>query len=158
MKIPGGYSIGSEPAREISSTRVINAPRELVFAAFSDREHIGEWWGPDGFTTTISRMEFKPGGAWQFIMHGPDGRDYDNRVTYDEIVPPERLAFHHTGEGEAVHHYTVITLEDLGGKTKVTLLGIFSTAAERERVAKEYHAVEGAQQNLARMKAYLEKL
>jgi uncharacterized protein YndB with AHSA1/START domain len=90
-------------------------------------------------------------------MHGPDGRDYDNRVTYDEIVAPERITFHHTREGEPVTHYTVITLEDLGRKTKVTLLGIFSTAAERERVAMEYHAVEGAEQNLARMKAFLEK-
>jgi uncharacterized protein YndB with AHSA1/START domain len=157
MKIPTGYEIGSEPAREISTSRVINAPRELVFAAFSDREHIGEWWGPTGFTTTTSKLEFKPGGAWQFVMHGPDGRDYQNDVVFDEIVAPERIISHHTGEGEKVHHHTVITLEDLGAKTRVTLRVVMSTAAERDRVAREHGAVEGAEQNLQRLAAFIER-
>jgi uncharacterized protein YndB with AHSA1/START domain len=157
MKIPGGYTIGTEPAREISAARVINAPREVVFAAFSDREHIGEWWGPAGFTTTTSKMEFKPGGRWEFIMHGPDGRDYDNRVVFDEIVEPELIISHHTGEGEKVHHHTVITLEDQGTKTLVTLRAVLSSVAERERVAREHGAVEGAKQNLDRLAAFVEK-
>lgn len=158
MKIPGGYLLGSDPAREISNSRLINAPRDLVFAAFSDREHIGEWWGPTGFTTTTSKMEFKPGGKWEFVMHGPDGRDYENRVVFDEIVEPELIISHHTGEGAAgVHHYTVITLEAEGSKTLITLRTVMSDAAERERVAREHSAVEGGKQNLQRLAAFIEK-
>ena len=157
MKIPGGYTLGSDPSREISTSRVINAPRDLVFAAFSDREHIGEWWGPEGFTTTTSKMEFKTGGRWEFIMHGPDGRDYDNRVTYDEIITPELIVSHHTGEGEKVHHRTVIIFEDQGDKTLVSLIGVFADAAERERIAREHGAVEGAKQNLARLGAFIDE-
>jgi uncharacterized protein YndB with AHSA1/START domain len=158
MKIPGGYTLGTEPTREISNSRLINAPRNLVFAAFSDREHIGEWWGPAGFTTITSKMEFKPGGKWEFVMHGPDGRDYENRVVFDEIVEPELIISHHTGEGASgVHHYTVIALEAQGSKTLVTLRAVLSDAAERERVAREHNAVEGGKQNLERLGAFIEK-
>jgi uncharacterized protein YndB with AHSA1/START domain len=142
--------------REIVTSRVIDAPRGMVFAALTDVEHIGEWWGPDGFTTTTARMDVRPGGVWQFVMHGPDGRDYENYVIYDEVVQPERIAFHHTGEGEKVHHYTVITLEAEGDSTRVTLRVVFATAEERKRVAEEYHAVEGAEQNLTRLASFIE--
>ncbi len=157
MKIPGGYTIGSDPAREISARRVINAPRDLVFSAFSDREHIGVWWGPTGFKSTTSKMEFKSGGTWEFVMHGPDGRDWDNRVVYDEIVPPKLIISHHAAEGGPVLFYNVITLEDRGSKTLVTLHGIMPTAEERERVAREVGAVEGAQQNLDRLASFIER-
>jgi uncharacterized protein YndB with AHSA1/START domain len=59
-------------------TRVLDAPRALVFEAFTDPVHIGEWWGPDGFTNTMQEMHVKPGGAWRHIMHGPDGTDYQS--------------------------------------------------------------------------------
>ncbi len=80
-------------ARSIVGTRVFDAPRDLVFAAFTDPKHLAQWWGPDGFTTTTSAFEFRVGGTWRFVMHGPDGRDYQNRVTYDEIVPGERIVY-----------------------------------------------------------------
>ena len=76
--------------RSIIGTRVFDAPRDLVFSAFTDPKHLAQWWGPDGFTTTTSAFEFRPGGVWRFVMHGPDGRDYQNRITFDEIVAPER--------------------------------------------------------------------
>jgi uncharacterized protein YndB with AHSA1/START domain len=59
--------------REIITSRVYDAPRELVFKAWTDPKHIARWWGPNGFTTTIHEMDVRPGGAWRFIMHGPDG-------------------------------------------------------------------------------------
>src|SRR5689334_18469516 len=62
--------------REIVITRVIDAPRELVFAAFTDAEHISNWWGPNGFRTTTYEKDVRPGGVWRFTMHGPDGTDY----------------------------------------------------------------------------------
>jgi uncharacterized protein YndB with AHSA1/START domain len=80
--------------REIVTTRVFDAPREMVFDAWTDPKHIGQWWGPIGFTTTTHEMDVRPGGVWRFTMHGPDGRDYKNRIVYTEIVRPERLAKH----------------------------------------------------------------
>src|SRR3978361_1795029 len=83
--------------REIVITRVINAPRELVFEAFTEARHLSQWWGPEGFTTTTRAFEFRTGGDWDFVMHGPDGTDYQEWISWNEIVPPERIAPPHGG-------------------------------------------------------------
>jgi uncharacterized protein YndB with AHSA1/START domain len=146
-----------ESARTIVTTRVFDAPRELVFAAWTEPEHLVRWWGPNGFTTTTRSIDVRPGGVWRFVMHGPDGRDYENRITYQEIVRPERLVYSHGGtvDVEPVAFETTVTFEDIGGKTRLTMRAVFPTAAERDRVAKEYGAVEGAQQHLERLAAHL---
>ena len=143
--------------RAIIATRVYDAPRELVFAVWTDPKHLAQWWGPDGFTTTTSAFDMRAGGVWRFVMHGPDGRDYQNRITFDEIVKPERLVYHHGGgdDVEPVQFRTTVTFEDLGGKTKVTMRGVFPSAAERDRVIKEYGADKGAVQTLSRLADYL---
>src|SRR5258706_7128695 len=79
--------------------RVFDAPRELVWKVWTEPEHIGKWWGPNGFTTTTHKMEVKAGGVWRFVMHGPDGRDYQNKITFIEVVKPERLVYKHGGVG-----------------------------------------------------------
>jgi len=134
-------------------TRVFDAPRELVFEAWTDPKHLAEWWGPNGFTTTTSDFDMRPGGVWRFVMHGPDGRDYENCITFDEIVKPERIVYHHGGgdDVEPVQFRTTVTLEDLGGKTRLTMRGVFPSAAERDRVIKEYGADKGLAQTLARL-------
>jgi uncharacterized protein YndB with AHSA1/START domain len=71
--------------REIITRRLLNAPRELVFEAFTQPEHLAKWWGPNGFTITTHEMEVKPGSAWRFMMHGPDGVDYPNKIVYEEL-------------------------------------------------------------------------
>ena len=82
-------SIGARPAdREIASTRVFDAPRERVFRAFSDPQVLARWWGPDGFTSTFQEFDFRPGGAWRFVMQGPDGADYRNESEFIEVVSP----------------------------------------------------------------------
>jgi uncharacterized protein YndB with AHSA1/START domain len=92
-------SLTSAPAdREMVITRVINAPRALVFKAWTKPAHIGNWWGPRGFTTTTHSMDVRPGGEWRFVMHGPDGTDYQNRIVDLEVVEPERLVYDHFGE------------------------------------------------------------
>ncbi|MEX0842437.1 MAG: SRPBCC family protein [Xanthobacteraceae bacterium] len=144
--------------RSIIATRVLDAPRDLVFAVWTDAKHLAQWWGPDGFTTTTHAMDFRPGGVWRFVMHGPDGRKYDNRITYDEIVKPERLVYHHGGgeDVEPVQFRTTVTFEDLGGnRTRLTLHAVFPSAAERDRVIKEYGADKGAVQTLARLGEYV---
>jgi uncharacterized protein YndB with AHSA1/START domain len=144
--------------RSIIGTRVFDAPRELVFAAFTDPKHLAQWWGPDGFTTTTRSFDFHPGGAWRFVMHGPDGRDYQNRVTYDEIVPPEKLVYRHGGgdDVEPVQFTQTLTFEDLGnGRARLTWHGRFLTPEERARVIREYGADKGLAQTMARLAVFL---
>jgi uncharacterized protein YndB with AHSA1/START domain len=153
-------SATDEDARTILTTRVFDAPRELVFAAWTDPKHLAQWWGPNGFTTTTHTFDMRPGGPWRFVMHGPDGRDYQNQITYDEIVKPERLVYHHgsADDVEPVQFRVTVTFEDLGGKTKLTMRAVFPSAAERERVIKDYGAAEGAKQTLARLAAHVKTM
>jgi uncharacterized protein YndB with AHSA1/START domain len=147
----------SSADREIVITRLIDAPPVRVFDAWTDPEQVAQWWGPRGFTTTTHRMEVKPGGVWRFVMHGPDGRDYQNKITYLEVVKPERLVYRHGGDVdlEPVSFQTTVTFVPQGDKTLVTMRAVFPTAAERDRVAKEYGAVEGGKQTLARLDEHL---
>jgi len=146
--------------RSIIGTRVFDAPRHLVFSAFTDPNHLAQWWGPDGFTTTTLAFDFRPGGIWRFVMHGPDGRDYQNRVTYDEIVPPERLVYRHAGgdDVEPVQFTQTLTFEDIGkDKTRLVWHGRFPSAEERARVIKDYGADKGLVQTMARLADFLAK-
>ena len=140
--------------RQIVITRDFDAPRELVFDAWTDARHLAKWWGPDGFGTTTHAIDVRPGGEWRFVMHGPDGRDYQNQITYLEVARPERIAYRHGGSGEGqedVNFHTVVTFEEAGGKTRVTLRMTFPTPEERDRAAREYGAVEGGEQTLRRL-------
>jgi uncharacterized protein YndB with AHSA1/START domain len=120
---------------------------------WSDPKHLSQWWGPNGFTTTTRAHDFRKGGVWRFVIHGPDGRDYENRITYDEIVKPERLVYSHGGgdDVEPVRFQVTITFEDLDGKTKLTMRMVFPSAAERTRVIETYGADKGLVQTLARL-------
>ena len=79
---------GSTADREIVVTRLIDAPRELVFEAWTDPKHVDKWWGPRGFTSTTSEMDVRPGGIWRLVMHGPDGRDYPNHIVFEKSSNP----------------------------------------------------------------------
>jgi uncharacterized protein YndB with AHSA1/START domain len=152
-----GLALDKDP-RVIEGVRVFEAPRDLVFEAFTDPKHLAHWWGPDGFTTTTSAFEFRPGGVWRFVMHGPDGRDYENRVTFDEIVRPERLVYHHGGgdDVEPVQFRTTVIFEDLGGRrTRLIWRGTFPSAEERNRVIREYGADKGLIQTMTRLAEYV---
>ena len=146
-------------ARSIIVSRMIDAPREIVFEAWTDPEHLAQWWGPTGFTTTTHVFDMRSGGVWRFVMHGPDGRDYQNHVTFDEIERPARIVFHHDDPQDAgrVHHTTTVTFDTAGSGTQLTLNMVFPTAEERERVAREHGAVEGAHQTLGRLADYVAK-
>jgi uncharacterized protein YndB with AHSA1/START domain len=156
MAVKNSLDLQSDP-RAIIGIREFDAPRELVFAAWTDPKHLAQWWGPNGFTTTTSRFEFRPGGVWRFVMHGPDGRDYENRIVFDEIVPPERIVYRHDGgeDVEPVRFSQTVIFEDLGGRTRMTWRGVFPSAAERDRVIKDYGAGEGLVQTMARLADYV---
>ena len=143
--------------RSIIGMRLFDAPRDLVFKAWTDPKHLAQWWGPNGFTTTTSAFDLRPGGVWRFVMHGPDGRDYQNRITFEEIVPPERIVYRHDGgdDVEPVQFKQTVIFEDFGGKTRITWQGDFPSAAERDRVIKEYGADKGLVQTLSRLAEYV---
>ncbi len=153
-------SIELDDPLAIAGTRVLDAPRELVWKVWTDPKHLAQWWGPDGFRTTTSAYECKPGGVWRFVMHGPDGRDYENRITFEDVEPPKRLVYRHGGEDdvEPVQFRTTVTFEDLGGKTRLSMRGVFPSAAERDRVIKEYGADKGMIQTLSRLSDYVAKM
>ncbi len=134
--------------RELKATRVFDAPRELVWQVWTDPKHVPQWWGPNGFRTTIHQMDVRPGGRWNFIMHGPDGRDYDNKNIFAEVTKPERLVYDHVSEPK--HHVTV-TFEAEGNKTRLTMQMLFESAEERDDCVKKYGAAEGLTQHLGRL-------
>ncbi len=146
-----------EELRAIVIERTLDAPRALVFEAFTLEKHLAHWWGPTGFSITTREFDFRVGGHWRFTMHGPDGRDYENHVVFDVIDPPARLVSHHLGDDpvDPVHHETRVTLQDEGGKTRLTWRLVFPSIANRDFVAREYGAVEGGQQTVGRLAAYV---
>jgi len=149
-----------EPGREIIISRVFDAPRDLVWGAMTNPEHIVHWWGPHGFTTTIEVMDVRPGGAWRHVMHGPDGTDYPNESFFTTVVKPERIGYRNSG-GRAgspgVTFEATWTFEELGtNRTRTTIYMIFPTAEAREIVVKEYGAIEGGQQTLGRLEEFLD--
>ena len=149
--------LDTDPCSIIGS-RLLHAPRELVFSAFTDPRHLAQWWGPNGFTTTTHSFEFRPGGVWRFVMHGPDGRDYQNRITYDEIVRPERIVYRHGGgeDVEPVQFSQTLTFEDLGNdRTRLTWHGRFPSMEERARVIRNYGADKGLSETMARLVEYV---
>jgi uncharacterized protein YndB with AHSA1/START domain len=111
--------------RTVTLTRLFDAPRELVWRAWTDPKHLAQWFGPRGFTSSVSELDVRVGGGLRIVMHGPDGNDYPMKGVFREAVRPERLVFsniaidndgHHRLEGE-----TTVTLQDEGGKTRLTL-------------------------------------
>lgn len=143
--------------REITSERLLDAPRELVWKVWTEEEHIAKWWGPNGFTNTIESMEVKEGGQWKFVMHGPDGRDWPNMITYTKVKEPELLEYYHGADdpNDTKQFYVTVTFEAKGEQTLLTMQMVFKTAEERDRRAREVGAVEGQKQTLAKLAAYL---
>ena len=156
---------GSSPAkdasdREIVITRVFDAPREIVWSAWTDPKQVVQWWGPRGFTTTIHEMDVRPGGVWRLTMHGPDGTDYPNKSVFIEVVKPERIVFSHGGGkkgGPGAQFESTWTFEAQGDKTKLTLHMVFASAAARDQIVKTYNAIEGGNQTLSRLGEQLAK-
>lgn len=142
--------------REIVISRVIDAPRELVFEAFTEVRHLSRWWGPDGFTTTTQSFDFRVGGEWVFVMHGPDGTDYPEWISWTDIAPPERIALLH-GEylGDPNAFESVLTFEADGAATRIEMRTVFPTKELRDQAVEKYHAIEGGQQTLGNLAAYV---
>lgn len=148
-------NVSANANREIGICRLLNAPRELVWEVWTNPEHIKHWWGPSGFTNTISKMDVRPEGEWEFIMHGPDGTDYKNKHIYKEVTKPERLVLEHvTGP----RFLMTVTFEEQDNKTLVTLHSVFESAGQLQEVIRVFKADEGMKQNVDRLEEYVLKL
>jgi uncharacterized protein YndB with AHSA1/START domain len=145
--------------REIVISRVIDAPPELVFEAFTEVRHLSRWWGPEGFSTTTRSFEFRVGGEWVFVMHGPDGTDYSEWISWSEIAPPERIALlHGESRGDPNAFESVLTFEPDGAATRIEMRTVFPTKELRDEAVEKYHAIEGGQQTLSNLAAYVTDL
>ena len=145
--------------RGIVISRVIEAPRQLVFEAFTEVRHLARWWGPEGFTTSTRSFEFRVGGVWDFVMHGPDGTDYQEWITWREIVPPERIALLHGESRDDPNAFeSFLAFEPTGDETRIVMRTVFPSKELRDEAVEKYHAIEGGEQTLSNLAAYVAEL
>jgi uncharacterized protein YndB with AHSA1/START domain len=132
-KTSGGTTFTTPSDREIRMTRVFNAPRELVFQAHTDPQHVPNWWGQRHTTTIVDVMDVRPGGAWRFVQRDPEGNEYGFRGEYREVVPPERLVYTFEYEGMPGHILVeTVTFEEHDGKTTVSSTSVFTSVEDRD--------------------------
>ncbi|GAA4934825.1 SRPBCC family protein [Streptomonospora halophila] len=155
----GASARSASADREIVIARVIDAPRELVFEAFTEVRHLSRWWGPEGFTTTTQSFEFRVGGEWEFVMHGPDGTDYTEFITWTEIAPPERIALLHGESRDDPNAFeSLLTFDADGSATRIEMRTVFPTKELRDEAVEKYHAIEGGRQTLGNLAAYVTEI
>lgn len=138
--------------RELVISRILNAPVDLVWESWTRPEHIAKWWGPDGFTNTIFKMDVRPGGEWDFIMHGPDGTDYKNKSIFREIVPHKKIVYEHISGPKFM---ATVEFTSMGEKTEIRWQMVFNTVEEFVQTVKTFKADEGLKQNIVKLDAYL---
>ena len=142
--------------REISTTRVFDAPRELVWEVWTRPEHIEKWWGPDGFTNTTKEYDLRPGGLWLHVMHGPNDKDYRNDILFTEVIAPELLEYEHGPS--PIFRVTVRFDIEAVNRTKLSMKMLFPTAEERDRTIEKFGAIEGQKQTIGRLEKYLAEM
>ena len=145
-------SNSSTKDREIKISRTLNAPVELVWEVWTNPEHIANWWGPNGFTNTITKMDVTPAGEWDLIMHGPDGTDYINKSVFKEVIPYKKIVYQHIS---APYFTSTIEFEARGEQTHLNWHMLFESAEQFIEVVKKHGAVEGLKQNIAKLEVYL---
>lgn len=133
--------------REIVITRHFDAPAPLVFAMWTQAEHVARWWAPEGMTTTVEALDLRPGGTYRFVMHGTDGTDYPVGGVYHEIIPPRRLVYTDDWDGDpmpSTPSRVTVTFDERDRQTTVTLRIVFDTA-EGYALARDIGVTEGWQ-------------
>ena len=131
--------------------RMLTAPVNVVWKAWTNPEHIANWWGPDGFTNTIHSMDVKSGGEWLLTMHGPDGKRYPNKSEFREIEPMKKIVFQHFNP----HYLATVIFEAKENKTLLEWTMQFETEELFETVVKVFKAEEGLQQNVEKLEKYI---
>lgn len=142
--------------RELVADRLIHAPRNLVFEMWTSPEHMPKWWGPNGFTNTIHDMDVTTGGFCHYTMHGPDGTDYPNYMSFKEVIPNEKIEYlHGTNAEDAKEGFHVVTLfEEEGEGTRIIMRMTFESAEEKQRKV-DGGAGAGQFQHINRLQDYI---
>ena len=138
----------AEADRTLVTSRLIDAPPARVFEAFADPALLAPWWGPGGLASTFEEFDFRPGGRWRFVMHGPGGANFSNESVFAEVERPARIVIRHES---APRFELAIALEERSGKTLVGWRQVFPTAADCRRIAAL--AAPANEQNLDRLAA-----
>ena len=134
-------------------TRVVDAPRELLWEVYTNPAHVAQWWGPKGFTNTIHEMDVRPGGIWRLTMHGPDGTNYPNRISFLEVVKPERLVYDHGDDANPRMFHVTTNFAAEGARTKIVTRIVFPSAAACAGV--KPYAIDGHATSMERLDAFL---
>ena len=145
--------------REVVFSRLIGAPVALVWEMWSDVQHLHEWFGPAGYTTTTEEFEFAPGGVWRFTMHGPDGNDCPNRIVFRTIEPKARIVYAHRWDrpGAPLDFTAIVTLAAEGQGTRLTLHMTFADDAAMQTAVEQYGVVSGGRETFERLARYVKR-
>jgi uncharacterized protein YndB with AHSA1/START domain len=146
--------ISTTPDCEIVSSRIFNSSKELLFRAWTEPEHLKNWWGPNGFTNTFHEFDLRVGGRWKFTMHGPEAGHYQNEVVFIKIDKPNLIAWNRISQP----YFQVVTMfEELtDGKTRLVFRMIFNSSEECAKVKK--FAVDKNEENFDRLEDELRKM
>lgn len=158
------FQTPSDQSPVLILTRVLNAPRALVWKAFSEPFHLAQWWGPQGFTNPVCELDFRPGGHWRHVMRGPDGAEYETNSTFIEIVPPERIVYRNAVARGAVWRgnpppsfLRTLSFAEADGSTILTLRAEFESAAEKHSVIRRGFT-QGTNESWDKLETYLKAL
>ena len=137
--------------REQRTSLLLDAPVDLVWEAWTKPDHIKHWWGPNGFTNTIDKMQVEAGGEWIFKMYGPDGKDYPNKIIFREVVKHMKIVHDHFDPNFIAN----IEFETQGDKTLLNWYKLYETKELFEMVEKHYKTKEGFRQTIEKLENYL---
>jgi len=143
-----------QEGNQLIHTRMLNAPRELVWDVWTKPEHIKEWWGPIGFTLTNKSMVVKKGSEWRFTMHG-FGKDFENKIEYLKVVRPSLLSYRHGDENDTISFTVYVSFEEVGDKTRLTMRSVFKSEEVLAELNRQVNAIEGGKQTLDKLESYL---
>ena len=145
----------NKEGRFICLTKLLHAPVEKIWDVWSNPDHIKHWWGPNGFTNTIIKIDLHPGGEWLLVMHGPDGTDYDNRSVFTEVAINKKIAYEHLSG----HHFiATIEFEAQENNTLIHWEMLFPTKEEYYQFVEVYKVGESLQQNIDRLAQYVDRI
>jgi uncharacterized protein YndB with AHSA1/START domain len=158
MKNTGTLQVATPTEREIVVTRVFDAPRRLVFEAWTNPRHLPRWMlGPEGWTMPVCEIDLRPGGAWHFVWRRSDGTEMEMRGVYREITPPERLVSTESWGGDWPETLNTLILSEEGGKTTSTVTILYPSKEARDAALKT-GMKEGMSQSFDRLNEYLASL
>lgn len=139
---------------EIVTKRNFNVPVGLLFKAWAQEEHLKNWWGPHGFSNSFHEFDFRNGGRWHFIMHGPDGKEYENESKFETVIENEKVILHHISKPE----YKAEFVFSASGTSSSVLVWVMEFETEKAYQALRDIVAEKNEENLDRLEAELKRM